>query len=81
MFDLVKDYLVDVWELRKARLYDKNLNIPQVPVSEFIWGTGNSGRLRCLHGKVETTISRTYIVGSAQCSGCVVYGPSAMAAI
>ena len=39
--------------------------------------------LRCLHGKVDTTISCmcTCSVGSAQCSGCVVYGPGAMAAI
>ena len=41
------------------------------------------GRLRCLHGKVDTTIScmGTCSVGSAQCSGCVVYGAGAMAAI
>ena len=48
------------------------------------WGdVGDGGRLRCLHGKVDTTISRvcTCTVGSAQCSGCVVYGPSTMAAI
>ena len=44
---------------------------------------GGGGRLRCLHGKVDTTISCmcTCSVGSAQCSGCVVYGPGAMAAI
>ena len=44
---------------------------------------GDGGRLRCLHGKVDTTISCvcTCIVGSAQCSGCVVYNTSAMAAI
>ena len=43
----------------------------------------DGGRLRCLHGKVDTTISCmcTCSVGSAQCSGCVVYGPGAMAAI
>ena len=29
MLDLVKDYIVDVWELQKARLYDENLSIPQ----------------------------------------------------
>ena len=27
MLDHVKDYIVDVWELRKARLCDKNLNV------------------------------------------------------
>ena len=42
----------------------------------------DSGKLRCLHGKVDTTISCvcTCTVGSAQCSGCVVYGLGAMAA-
>ena len=41
------------------------------------------GRLKCLHGKVDTTISCvcTCTVGSTQCSGCMVYGLSAMAAI
>ena len=29
MLDLVKDYIVDVWELRKARLYGENLSVPQ----------------------------------------------------
>ena len=29
MLDLVKDYIVDVWELRKAKLYDENLSVPQ----------------------------------------------------
>ena len=39
--------------------------------------------MRCLHGKVDSTISCvcTCSVGSAQCSGCVVYGLGAMAAI
>ena len=30
MLDLVKDYIVDVWELWKARLYDENLSVPPV---------------------------------------------------
>ena len=29
MLDLGKDYIVDVWELRKARLYGENLSVPQ----------------------------------------------------
>ena len=43
---------------------------------------GDGGRLRCLHGKADTTISCVCkcTVGSAQCSGCVVYDSSAMAA-
>ena len=86
MLDLVNDYIVDIWELQKARLYDENLSIPQSQCqksSEELGDVGGSGRLRCLHGKVDTTISCmcTRSVGSAQCSGCVVYGPGAMAAI
>ena len=43
---------------------------------------GDGSRLRSLHGMVDTTISCvcTCTVGSAQCSGCMVYGPSAMVA-
>ena len=79
-------YIVDVWELRKARLYDKNLSVPQSQCqnsSGELGDVGDGGRLRCLHGKVDTIISCmcTCTVGSAQCSGCVVYGPGAMAAI
>ena len=50
---------------------------------EELGDVGDGGRLRCLHGKVDTTISCmcTCSVGSTQCSGCVVYGPRAMAAI
>ena len=47
-------------------------------------GGGGGGRLRCLHSKVDTTISCvcTCTVDSAQCSGCMVYGPNrTMAAI
>ena len=44
---------------------------------------GDGGRLRCLYGKVDTTISCvcTCSVGSTQCSECVVYGPGTMATI
>ena len=79
-------YIVDIWELRKARLYHENLSVPQSQCqnsSGELGGVGDGGRLKCLHGKVDTTISCmcTCSVGSAQCSGCVVYGPGAMAAI
>ena len=29
MLDTVKDYILHVWEFRKARLYNENLSIPQ----------------------------------------------------
>ena len=80
MLDLVKHYIVDVWNINST-----------VPISDFIWesvgggggGVRNGGRLRRLHGKADTTISRvcTCTVSSAQCSGSVVYGHSAMAAV
>ena len=86
MLDLVKDYIVDVWELRKARLYDENLSVPQSQCqnsSGELGDVGGDSRLRCLHGKVDTTISCmcTCSVASTQCSECVVYGPGARAAI
>ena len=66
--------------------YDENFSVPQSQCqnsSGELGDVGDDGRLRCLHGKVHTTISCmcTCSVGSAQCSGCVVYGPGVMAAI
>ena len=58
--------------------------VPSVRIHLGNWGgVGDGGRLRCLHDKIDTTISCmcTCSVGSAQRSGCVVYGPGAMAAI
>ena len=83
MFDLVKDYIVDIWELQKAWLYNKNLSVPQSQCQNSSWeleDVGDSGRLSSLHGNVDTTISCTCTcsVASAQCSGCVVCGPGAM---
>ena len=64
----------------------KNLSVPQSQCQNSfgeLGDVGDGGRLRCLHGKLDPTISSlcTYSVGSVQCSGCVVYGPCAMAAI
>ena len=59
MLHLVKDYIVDVWELRKARLYDENLSVPQSQCqnsSGELGDVGDGGRLRCLHGKVDTRL-------------------------
>ena len=78
--------MLDVWELRKARIYCKNLSILQSQCqnsSGELGDVGDGGRLRCLRGKVDTTISHvcTCTVASAQCSGCMVYGLSVMAAV
>ena len=59
MFVLVKDYILDIWELQKARLYDKNLSVPESQCqnsSGELGDAGDSARLSCLHGKVDTTI-------------------------
>ena len=32
MLDLVNGYIVDVWELRKARLYNNKYQCPTIPV-------------------------------------------------
>ena len=51
LLDCVKDYIVDVWELRKARLDGGN---PSVPLSQYqnssgeLGDVGDSGRLMCL---------------------------------
>ena len=59
MLDLVKDYIVDVWELRKARLHDEKLSIPQSQCqnsSGELRDVGDGGRLKRQHGKVDTTL-------------------------
>ena len=86
MLDLVKDYIVDVSELRKPWLYNKNIGVPQSQCQNLfgeLGDVGGSGRLNCLHGKVDITIPFvcTCSVGFAQCSGCIFYGPSAITAI
>ena len=47
MLDLVKDYIDDVWELRKARLYDENLCFPQSQCQNV---SGNWGMLGAVVG-------------------------------
>ena len=43
MLDRIKDYIVDVWELRKARLYDENLSVPQSQCQSSSGDLGNVG--------------------------------------
>ena len=57
MLDLA--YVVDVWELRKSRLYNKNFSVQQSQCQKSsgkLGNVGDGGRLRCLHGMVDTTI-------------------------
>ena len=68
-----------------ARLYGKNLSIPQSQSqtsSGELGDVGDGGRLRCLHGKADTTISCVCTsVGSTQFSGCMIYRLSTLAAV
>ena len=59
------------------------IGVPKITDSGELGGVWDGGRLRCLHGKVDTTISCvcTCTVGSAHGSGCMVFAPGAMAAI
>jgi hypothetical protein len=71
---------LDVWELRKVRLYGDDPSVQQTQ-SQIASGElrGVAGELRCLGGSCSYGVC-SFVNGSAHCSGCVVYGPSAMAA-
>ena len=79
---------MDVWELRKVRLYGDNPSVQQtqslIASGERQGVAGGKGELRCLGGETDTSCSNygvcSFVNGSAHCSGCVVYGPSAMVA-
>ena len=87
LLGLVKGFVLDVWELRKVRLYSDNPRVQQTQSQIASWElqgvAGGRGELRCLGGETDTSCSYgvcSFVNGSAHCSGCVVYGPSAMAA-
>ena len=53
MLDLFKDYIVDVWELRKARPYDENSSASKSQSqtsSGKLEDVGHGSRLTCLQG-------------------------------
>ena len=71
LFGLVKGF---IWELRKVKLYGDNPSVQQ---------TQSQIALRCLGGetpRVHNYCVCSFVNSSAHCFGCVVYGPSAMAA-
>ena len=80
LLSMIKQFVLDVWELRKVRLYGVNPNIQQ-PHSQSASGElsvdGGIGKLGCLSGKADIIDVCT---GSAQITGCVVNGTCAMAA-
>ena len=87
LLELVKGYVLRIWELRKAKLYD-NPNIQQSPsqgTSGILLGvTTGLGKCEGLCGKAGASIDSFNCISlssSAQCSGCVVNGLDAMAAV
>ena len=87
LLGLVKGFILDVWELRTVRLYGDNPSVQQtqsqIASGELQGVAGGRGELRCLGGETDTSCSYgvcSFVNGSAHCSGCVVYGSSAMAA-
>ena len=78
---LIKDFVLSVWEERKARLYGEHANVHQShsqnDSGDLRGVTGGDGELGCLCGKAGTG---HLCDGSAHSSGCVVNGSNAMAA-
>ena len=90
LLGLVKGFILDVWELRKVRLYGDNPSVQQtqsqIASAELQGVAGGRGELRCLGGETDISVSVCsigvclFVNGSAHCPGCVVDDPSAMAA-
>ena len=69
---------MDVWELRKVRLYSDNPSVQQtqsqIASGELQGVAGGRDELRCLGGETDTSCSYgvcSFVNGSAHCSGCV----------
>ena len=59
MLDLVKSYILDVWELRKVRLYGDNPSIQQSQsqiASGELQGVAGGGGELCLGSETDTGI-------------------------
>ena len=60
MLDLVKNYIVDIWKLRRVSLYGENLNVPPSQFQNSSGELGDAGdggyRFTCLYGKMDITI-------------------------
>ena len=81
---LLRGMFLRIWELRKAKLYD-NPNVQQSPsqsTSGVLPGvTMGLGKCEGLYGKAGASINCISLSSSAHCSGCVVNGLGAMAAV
>ena len=87
ILSLVKDYVVDIWEARKIKLYGDDSSQSQSSTGEFTGIEGRSGKNMCQGGKPDTgKFHSSYnIIGMNVCSsayenGCVVDGTCATAA-
>ena len=94
LLDLVKEYIVDVWEIRKARLYGENLNDTQYEPSHSSIENlqGQAGHKGKFDHQVSFSITKptcsigvcdsiAVCCGSAHSDGCVVDGENAKAAL
>ena len=71
MVGLVKGSILDVWELRKVRLYGDNPSVQQtqsqIASGELQGIAGGRGELRCVGGETDTSCSYgacPFVVGS-----------------
>ena len=59
LLGLVKGFILDLWELRKVRLYGNNPRLQQtqsqIASGELQGVTGGRGELRCLGGETDTS--------------------------
>ena len=85
LLPLVKDYVVNIWEARKIKLYGDDSSQSQSSTGECTGIEGQSGKNMCQGGKLDTgKFHSSYIgmkvCGSAYENGCVVDGTCATAA-
>ena len=86
--NLVKDYVVDIWEARKIKLYvdDSPLSQPSTgDLGEFTGIEGQSDKNMCQGGKPDTGKFHSSYIGMNVCSstyenGCMVDDTCATAA-
>ena len=88
LLPLVKDYIVDIWEARKIKLYGDDSSQSQSSTGDlgnFNGIEGQSGKIRCQGGKPGTGKFHLSYIGVNVCgstyeNGCAVDGMYAMAA-
>ena len=76
LLPLVKDYVVDIWEVRKIKLYGDDSSQSQSSIGDLGEFTGIEGQ----SGKFHSSYIGMNVCGSTYENGCVVDGTCAMAA-